>query len=175
LVLALLVMWWSCGTQVQRTHFHNFKLDCTSTAVQPTDSVLLLPLLLQVQRTHFNDFMLDIHSSRGFGALLILLLLLLLLLLLPPPLPLLLLLALQVQRTHFHDFMLDIHSRLRHTKGEADPLRHVADDVAAGIKVRVWCGCKAFSCRKYLMSPTKQLCCQGCVLFAAIWCGSSMR
>jgi hypothetical protein len=32
--------------------------------------------------------------------------------------------------------MLDIHGRLRHTKGEADPLKHVADDVAAGVKVR---------------------------------------
>jgi predicted ATPase len=46
-----------------------------------------------------------------------------------------LLLLLQVQRMHFHDFMLDIHCRLRHTKGEADPLKHVADDVAAGVKV----------------------------------------
>ncbi|KAF6261142.1 AFG1-like ATPase-domain-containing protein [Scenedesmus sp. NREL 46B-D3] len=41
----------------------------------------------------------------------------------------------QVQRTHFHDFMLDVHGRLRHTHGEADPLKHVADDVAAGVKV----------------------------------------
>lgn len=31
--------------------------------------------------------------------------------------------------------MLDIHSRLRHTTGELDPLKHVADDVAQGIKV----------------------------------------
>jgi hypothetical protein len=43
----------------------------------------------------------------------------------------------QVRRLHFHDFMLDIHSRLRTTSGEADPLRHVADDVAAGVKVGV--------------------------------------
>eukprot|EP00878_Enallax_costatus_P014061 GHUV01014705.1.p1 GENE.GHUV01014705.1~~GHUV01014705.1.p1 ORF type:complete len:299 (+),score=52.41 GHUV01014705.1:2088-2984(+) len=41
----------------------------------------------------------------------------------------------QVERTHFHDFMLDIHGRLRHTKGESDPLKHVADDVAQGVKV----------------------------------------
>ncbi|KAF8055927.1 Afg1l [Scenedesmus sp. PABB004] len=41
----------------------------------------------------------------------------------------------QVTRTHFHDFMLDIHARLARTRGEADPLRRVADDVAAGVKV----------------------------------------
>lgn len=44
-------------------------------------------------------------------------------------------LLLQVRRLHFHDFMLDVHKRLRSTSGEADPLKHVADDVASGIKV----------------------------------------
>jgi predicted ATPase len=43
--------------------------------------------------------------------------------------------CLQVRRMHFHDFMLDVHRRLRSTSGEADPLKHVADDVAAGVKV----------------------------------------
>jgi len=42
----------------------------------------------------------------------------------------------QVRRMHFHDFMLDVHKRLRSTSGEADPLKHIADDVASGIKVR---------------------------------------
>lgn len=42
----------------------------------------------------------------------------------------------QVRRLHFHDFMLDVHKRLRNMSGEADPLKHVADDVAAGVKVR---------------------------------------
>lgn len=41
----------------------------------------------------------------------------------------------QVRRLHFHDFMLDVHKRLRETSGEADPLKHVADDVASGVKV----------------------------------------
>jgi hypothetical protein len=43
--------------------------------------------------------------------------------------------AAQVRRLHFHDFMLDVHKRLRNMSGEADPLKHVADDVAAGVKV----------------------------------------
>lgn len=47
----------------------------------------------------------------------------------PPP-------AAQVLRTHFHDFMLDVHSRLRGAAGEADPLKRVADELAAGHKVK---------------------------------------
>lgn len=42
----------------------------------------------------------------------------------------------QVQRLHFHDFMLDVHKRLRLLSGEADPLKHVADDIASKVKVR---------------------------------------
>jgi hypothetical protein len=49
--------------------------------------------------------------------------------------------AVQVRRLHFHDFMLDVHRRLRLTSGEADPLKHVADDVASGIKVGQPVGC----------------------------------
>lgn len=42
----------------------------------------------------------------------------------------------RVRRVHFHDFMLDVHSRLRAHKGEADPLRRVADELVAANKVR---------------------------------------
>lgn len=32
--------------------------------------------------------------------------------------------------------MIDVHSRLNHLHGEQDPLRRVADDIAANVKVR---------------------------------------
>lgn len=44
-------------------------------------------------------------------------------------------LCLQVVRTHFHDFMLDVHASLRRHEGTADPLVHVAEDIAAKTRV----------------------------------------
>ena len=32
------------------------------------------------------------------------------------------------KRVHYHDFMLDVHRRLREHKGQADPLRAVAEE-----------------------------------------------
>ena len=39
------------------------------------------------------------------------------------------------RRVHFHEFMREVHTRLRALSGEADPLDHVAEDVAKEVRL----------------------------------------